>query len=318
MMMIKEKVMRVLAKTKGMTRNEWLKVRNMGVGGSDAAAILGISPYKSVLELWQEKTGQKELTEAESEILHFGQVLEQTVKEEFTRRTGLKVRAKNAILQSEEYPFMLANLDGVINDNGQMAIFEAKTASAYKKEQWEKGVPPEYMAQLQHYMAVTGGYYSKAYIACIVGGNHFVWYEVPRDEEYIANLIEKEKVFWEEVIKCIEPEMDGSSATSEYLAKMYADSNKNTVNLPDAAKDLFVAYDDITEKLFYLNKKKEEIANQFKFFLKEDETGVFNDRRVSWKAVTSNRLDSKKLKDEEPAIYEKYLTSSSYRRMSVA
>ena len=87
------------------------------------------------------------------------------------------------ILQSSEYPFMLADLDGVIKEDGKMCIFEAKTASAYKQEIWEKGVPEAYILQVQHYMAVTGA--EKAYVAALVGGNRFYRYEVLRDDALI-------------------------------------------------------------------------------------------------------------------------------------
>lgn len=158
--------MRILVRTNGMTRAEWLKWRCMGIGGSDASVIAGVNRYRSVFQLWLEKTGQEEPQETDSEYTHFGTVLEPVVKQEFTRRTGLEVRSRRAVLQSSEYPFMLADLDGVIREDGKMCIFEAKTASAYKQEIWEEGVPPEYMFQIQHYMAVTGA--EKTYIAALV------------------------------------------------------------------------------------------------------------------------------------------------------
>ncbi len=156
--------------------------------------IAGINPWRSIYELWQEKTGACIPQEAGNEFTHFGSILESVVKEEFTRRTGLKVRAKNAILQSDDYPFMLADLDGTINEDGEHVIFEAKTASAYKKNEWEYGVPEEYVFQLQHYMAVTG--MRKAYIAALIGGNSFIFHEVRRDQKMIDDIIRMESDFW--------------------------------------------------------------------------------------------------------------------------
>ena len=144
--------MRILAKTKDLTREAWLRIRTQGIGGSDVSILAGINPYKSIYELWKEKTGQSEPSEAQSEYAYFGSVLEPIVKAEFMKRTGLKVRAKNMILQSTDYPFMIADLDGVINDNGEICIFEAKTASEYKLSEWKKGVPMAYIFQVQHYM----------------------------------------------------------------------------------------------------------------------------------------------------------------------
>ena len=155
--------MKVVVKTANLTRQEWLKYRTQGIGGSDVSIIAGINPFKSVHQLWLEKTGQIEVEEENSAYTHFGTMLEPIVRREFSERTGIKVRQKHMLLQSEEYPFMLADLDGVINEDGNMCIFEAKTASAYKQEVWEEGVPAPYILQVQHYMAVTGA--RKTYIA---------------------------------------------------------------------------------------------------------------------------------------------------------
>ena len=120
--------MKVLVKTANLSRKEWLQWRSKGIGGSDVSVIAGVNNFRSIYQLWQEKTEQVEIEESENDYTHFGHILEPIVKQEFMKRTGLKVRAKRMILQSEEYPFMLADLDGVINEEGEMVIFEAKTA----------------------------------------------------------------------------------------------------------------------------------------------------------------------------------------------
>ena len=309
--------MKILTKTAGMSREKWLEYRTKGIGGSDASIIAGINPYKSILQLWREKTGQDIPTGNENEYTHFGHVLESVIKKEFSERTGLKVRAKNAILQSEKYPFMLANLDGVINENGETVIFEAKTASAYKKDQWESGIPEEYMYQLQHYMAVTGC--RKAYIAALIGGNHFIMREIPEDKKMIRHLIEMEQQFWQKnVLGGIEPEADGSDATTEYLADTYADSNKKAIELPREAIELCRQYDRLNSELDNLKKLKSEAENRLKNMLGENETGTVADRTIRWKQIYQTRLDSKLLKKEQADLYEKYAKTTSYRRFEVA
>ena len=309
--------MNILVKTTGLSREEWLEYRTRGIGGSDASVIARINPYKSVIQLWREKTGKEPLVEEENEHTHFGKVLESIVKREFTERTGLKVRARNAILQSEKYPFMLANLDGVINEDGKTVIFEAKTASAYKKEQWEGGIPKEYMFQLQHYMAVTG--YHKAYIAALVGGNHLIMHEVYEDEEMIRYIVEMEQEFWQKnILEGIEPEADGSDATTQYLAEMYPESNGQSVELPKEAIDLCRQYDELSRELDNLKFLKSEAENRLKNMLGDNETGVVADRMIRWKQIQQKRLDSKLLKQEQSEIYERYAKTTSYRRFEVA
>jgi len=163
---------KVFADTSSMSREEWLKYRTMGIGGSDVSVIARINPYRSVFQLWLEKTGQTEPCENGNECTHFGTVLEPIVKQEFTERTGIEIAEPKFIYQHLDYPFMFANLDGVVNVDGEDCIFEAKTASAYKQNEWNTGVPPEYMLQIQHYMAVTG--LKKTYIAALIGGNRCI------------------------------------------------------------------------------------------------------------------------------------------------
>ena len=309
--------MKVLVKTANLERKEWLDWRTKGIGGSDVSVIAGINPYKSVYQLWLEKTGQIEPEQEENEYTHFGTVLEPVIKKEFMERTGLKVRAKKMLLQSSEYPFMLADLDGVINENGELCILEAKTASAYKQDLWKRGVPAEYILQVQHYMAVTKA--KKAYVAALVGGNRFYFHEIERDEEFIRKMIEMESYFWEHnVMSGIEPEADGSSATTDYLNARYRESNGEMIELPQDALSVFEQYDEVSRQLDNLKEEKEAICNRFKSYLKENETGIIGNRRVSWKQIKTTTFDRKRLEKENPDIYGNYVSQSQYRRLSVA
>lgn len=309
--------MNAVVKTKGLTREEWLNYRNMGIGGSDVSVIAGINPYKSVYELWLEKTGQKEMDLEGNEYTYFGNLLESVVRNEFTKRTGIKVRQKHMLLQSEKYPFMIANLDGVIKENGELCIFEAKTASAYKKEVWEKEVPAEYILQVQHYMGVTGA--KKTYIAALVGGNYFVWHVVERDEEMIGKMIAMEVYFWEKyIINGEMPTPDGAKATTEYFNKKFNLSNGSTINLPEEAETVCLEYDKISNQIKNLETSKNALANQLRSYLGEAKVGIIGERKVSWKSISKNTLDTKKLKEEKPEIYSEYITETSYRRLLVA
>ena len=309
--------MRTLVKTANMPREEWLKWRTLGIGGSDVSVIVGLNKFRSVYQLWLEKTGKVVPAEEENDYTHFGTLLEPIVRAEFTRRTGIKVRAKKALLQSEEFPYMIADLDGVIYENGEMCIFEAKTASAYKKEIWEEGVPVEYELQVQHYMAITGA--KKTYIAALVGGNQFFYYEVYRDEELINIIIRAEKKFWEEnVLLGKEPAPDGSNATTDYLKLKYNSSNGETITLPADALELCASYDNLSEQIKAVTERRDAVANQLKAYLKENEVGIIGDRKVSWKSVISTSFDKKRLEQENKEIYEEYVTKTEYRRFMVA
>ena len=136
--------MKKIISTINLPREEWLKERRKGVCGSESSVILGINPYKSILTLWQEKTNRVPVEEKENQYTYFGHVMEPVIKKEFTKRTGLKVRAVNYILQSDKYDWMLADIDGIVREtDGSYSLFEAKTASEYKRDVWENEVPAE-------------------------------------------------------------------------------------------------------------------------------------------------------------------------------
>lgn len=307
---------KVLAKTDGLPYEDWLEYRKLGIGGSDASVVCGVSRYKSPVELWMEKTGQLHPQEA-GEAAYWGTQLEAMVRAEFTKRTGIEVEHKGVLLQSEKHPFMLANLDGTCEhpDYGT-CIFEAKTASAYKAGEWNNAIPDEYQLQLQHYMAVTG--YKAAYIAVLIGGNTFRWKLVERDEELISMLIELETAFWNHVQQVTPPAMDGSHASAKFLSQRFPDSvPASQITLPDTAADLIKQYDIACELLEAVTEQKRSAENKLKEMLGENEAGTAGGRVITWKSVTQERLDSKTLKAEHPALYQKYASKTSSRRFSI-
>lgn len=306
----------VLASTENMSYEDWLEHRKLGIGGSDASVVCGINKYKSPVELWLDKTGQLPPQEA-GEAAYWGTQLESIVRAEFTKRTGIVVTKPTVILQSEEHPFMLANLDGVceVPDVGT-CIFEAKTASAYKAGEWEDTIPDEYQLQIQHYMAVTG--YAGAYIAVLIGGNTFRWKFVERDEELISMLIELESAFWNHVQDCTPPPLDGSEAAVKFLSERFPSSKpQSQIVLPDTAADLLAQYDEACEQLEAVTERKQKAENLLKEMMGENEVGTAGGRIITWKSVAQERLDSKTLKAEHPVLCKKYTNKTSYRRFTI-
>lgn len=307
---------KVLVSTENMSYADWLEYRKQGIGGSDASVVCGINRYKSPVELWMEKTGQLPHQEA-GEAAYWGTQLEPFVRAEFTKRTGIEVSRRNELLQSEEHPFMLANLDGIceVPDVGP-CIFEAKTASAYKVGEWEDAIPDEYALQLAHYMAVTG--YTGAYIAVLIGGNTFKWKFIERDEELISMLIQLETDFWNHVQDGTPPPLDGSDASAKFLAERFPNSRpKSHIILPETADELLAQYDEACEELEAVTERKQKAENLLKEMIGENEVGTAGDRIITWKSVSQERLDSKTLRAEHPVLYKKYVNQTSYRRFSV-
>ncbi len=308
--------MNVLIKTEDLSHAEWLAWRNQGLGGSDAAAACGLSRWKSPVELWMEKTGQLDPKEA-GEAAYWGKLLEPVVRQEFSKRTGLAVQEEKAIFQHPKYPFMLANLDGIVEDpiHGK-GIFEAKTANAFSAQAWENGLPDEYALQLQHYLAVTGVDF--AYVAVLIGGNYFKWQFIPRDEGLIKVLVKLEAHFWNLVKTNTPPPIDGSKASKELLSRLYPEGKKNSsFDLPEEALSLIQEFEQAKADEYEAISIKDTAANKLKELIGENEIGVIQDRTVTWKTVKSERLNSKLFKAEHPELYREFSEESVSRRFNV-
>lgn len=297
-----------------MDRTEWLKARKQGLGGSDCGTIMGVNKWKSSFQLFLEKTGDY-IEEIDNEFIYWGNRLEDMVAEEFAKRTGKKVRRNNHLLVHPEHDFMLANLDRVVV--GERALLECKTTSAYNKDQWESdNVPATYLCQIQHYLAVTG--YEKAYIAVLIGGNHFVWKEIPRDDELIEMIIEREKHFWENhVLANNPPPIDGSPAASEFLNKLYPDDNGETIMLSEEEDKLIDALEHVKAEMKDLEALKKRYENELKMKLEDSTFGVTSLYEVSYKSQVRNTIDSKRLREEMPDIAKKYMKSSQSRPLKI-
>ena len=225
---------RRLASTTELTREQWLDIRQLGIGSSDAAVAVGLSPYKCPLSLWLEKTARKAPEDiSQKEAVLWGVELEPVLAQVYTKRTGYKVRRVNAVLQHPEHTFMLANLDReVVGHPDGPGILEIKTASYHSAPQWEEGVPVAYQCQVLHQLAVTG--HAWAEVAVLIGGQDFRIYRIERDEEKIGDLIRREAHFWQQVRQDWQPEPDGSSDAAAALGWLFPRDDGQTVDLSDS------------------------------------------------------------------------------------
>lgn len=303
----------VLVSTKNMSHQEWLEWRRRGIGGSDAAKIVGVSPFGTPFTVYLEKIGEA-VPEEPGEAAEWGTRLEPVIAEKFEEVTGLKLHRVNKMLFHPEYPFMIANIDRKIA--GRNEGVEIKTASEWIKSKWDGDeVPDEYYLQAMHYMAVTG--FPRWWIAVLIGGNKFRYKCIERNEDVIAALIEAEKRFWWHVENRVPPEPDGSDIATEYLARQYPTSNGQEISLPPDAARWIELYEQAAEDEKAAKALKDEAANKLKAMLGEYERGRVGDRVVTWKAYTTMRLDTKALQVDMPDVYERYARTTESRRFSI-
>lgn len=300
--------------TKGMSREEWLSVRQQGIGSSDAAAAVGLSPYTSPLELWLEKTGRKPPADlSQSEAVFWGAVLEPILATVYQQRTGNKVRRVNAVLQHPECPFMLANLDRAVGYDG---ILEIKTAGWHSSEQWEDTIPEAYQCQVLHQLAVTGKAWAD--VAVLIGGQDFRLYRIERDEERIFELVDRETGFWQCVQDDTPPPADGSESSARALHWLYPQDSGETLDCTesDALNRLFHELLDIKRRREQLEFLEETHKQTLQAAMGPATRAVFAGGRVSWKKPKdSQSVDLKRLLADHPALAQQYaLTTPGTRR----
>lgn len=300
--------------TLNMTREEWLAHRRSSIGGSDAATIVGLNPWGSPYELWADKLGRIPPKE-ENEAMRIGHDLEQYVAERFTEAAGKRVRRENHILRNTAYPFAHANVDRLIV--GEKAGLECKTTSVLNMRKFKDGdFPANYYVQCQHYMMVTG--YDTWYLAVLVLGREFLWFEIKRNEEDIAALIEAEETFWGYVVKQEAPPVDGTDACGRTLDALYPESDPNeSIDLTAVAKEL-EHRSELCSQIKTLELQKKQCENAIKDFMQGSERGSCEGYKVSWKSQDRITLDSKKLAADHPEIdLTAYQRSSSSRIMRI-
>lgn len=305
----------VVAKTEGMPRKKWLELRKHGVGGSDAAAVCGMNRWRGPLDVFMDKTS-KELVDHDTEAMYWGRRMEPVLRDEFAVRTGLSVEAVPYMFHYKEYPFMLADIDGIVHEkDGSVSLLELKTAGGYAEKDWTDGLPQEYFIQIQHYLAVVD--LPKAYVAVLIGGNQFKIEEIPRDDETIQMMIAMEAAFWNNhVLKNTPPAVDATSENA--LNTLYPASDGTSVILGTEADDIIADLESIKDLEAQIKAQKATDENALKAMLGKSECAKTpGGYSVRWKSSTTSRLDTAKLKDEVPDIVAKYTKTSSYRRFSV-
>ncbi len=302
----------VLANTLDMSREQWLELRRKGLGGSDAAAIVGLDRYRSAFDVYADKIGLKE-EQPDNEAMRQGRDLENYVAQRFMEATGKKVRRRNAILQHPEYPFMTANIDRrVVREN---AGLECKTTSILNKTKFAQGeFPANHYVQCMHYMAVTGA--ERWYLAELVLNKGFYVFTIERDETEIQALIEAEKDFWENhVLKQIPPAPDGSESTSEVIKQLFPEAKEREEVALFGYEDKIEQYLQLEAQLKELEKQKDAIKQELQLTLSDAEIGRAQGYIVEWKNQIRQTLDTKRLKKEQAEIYTNYLKSAQTVRV---
>jgi len=313
-----------LVETKDLSRDEWLSVRKNGIGGSDAAAAVGLSPYMSPLELWLIKTRSdanlpRPNPNDTTDPVYWGTLLEPIVAASYTKQTGNKVRRVNAVLRHPTIPFMLANVDREVVGCRDVQLLECKTAGEFGARLWRDGVPEYVQLQVQHQLAVTGR--QAADVAVLLCGQKLEVHRIERDDGLIARLIELETAFWRFVTTDSPPPVDGSDSADRALRCLYPGAG-GTVDFTDDRRlssvfaDLVAVRADIEARQQVEAKLKQTIQQA----MGEADRAVFETGEVSFKrSRDGSGIDIKRLLADHPQFEPQYaITKPGSRRFLVS
>jgi putative phage-type endonuclease len=290
--------------------------RKMYLGSSDCAAVLGMSRWRTQLQVWAEKTGQIEPEDISEKIaVRLGNKLEQTVAELFMEETGKKVVRVNEPVLHKDWPFLRAQIDRRVI--GEDAILECKTCSAWKAKEWEgQEIPQEYILQCYHQLAVTGK--AKAYIAVLIGNQDFKWKEIPRSEKVIDDIVRREVEFWEHFILAEVMPFQISANDSETLQALFPEAQAQTEKeLADEANRLCEELDALHQDKKSIEGSIDQKENELKAMIGDFESGKTSLYTITWKNQKTTRIDTKRIKDEAPDIFEKYSKTTNSRVLRI-
>lgn len=295
--------------TANMPREEWLELRRTGIGGSDAAAIVGLSAWATPYTVYMDKLGllpEKEDTEA----MRQGRDLEEYVAKRFMERTGKKVRRCNSMIRNPRYPFALADIDfRIVSEN---AGLECKTTSTLDLAQFN-GVefPEKYYPQCVHYLAVTGA--DRWYLAVLVLGRGFFVYVLERNEAEIAALMGAEEQFWQKVQDQEPPNITGRDPDTEAMGTLWADSSDESIDL-FGMDHLFRQLKSLEESMAITKTLKNQAINEIKGKMQTASNGICGPYKCTWKTQQRRSLDIDALREDFPEIpFDDYMRVTKSR-----
>lgn len=284
------------------------------IGGSDAATILGVSPWQTRYQLWARKTGliQDVTDPAKEKIFARGKRLEPVILQMFEDETGLKVQHRNRRFCDSEYSFLAAEIDG---ETGNENV-DAKSAQPFSRHLWgEPGsdeIPIYYAAQFMHGLMVTGR--DVCHVAAMIGLDDFRIFKIQRDDELIALIRERELEFWELVQSQTPPPIE----TAEDALSVWPTSRLETAEVSEAVADLVQKLKLVKAQIKGLEMRETELKDAILPAFQDAEAIASAGRILAtWKSQNASRLDQKALAAAHPDIVEQFKFTSSTRVLRI-
>jgi len=295
--------------TKDISNENWRMLRRKGIGGSDVAAILGQSRYKTALQVYEEKLGIAEDQE-DNERMMAGRRLEPVIAKWWSETTGRKIRVDYKIRIHPKYSPLIGNIDRLITSSPGHGpeVLECKNTNGYSFKIWQDdGLPPEYYYQGMHYLSITG--YECVCFAILVDGYKLYTIEVMRDDELIETMNEQLLDFWyNNVLAKKAPDPQNSEDIARKFRKV---DNEKTLDIAGNTTIINTCHEllGVKQQLKPLEEKKKRLEEEIKMVMQDSAILMSGDEKlVTWKqASESTRFDDKALLEDYPELYKKYL-----------
>ncbi len=294
------------------TRAEWLKLRKMGIGGSDVAPLLGLSKWRTPLDIYISKIGKPDETDNAS--MEWGRRLEPVIRQKYAEAVGMEVTVPSFMFQHPEHKFMIADVDGIRADGRIVEIKTARTQMGWGEEGTDE-IPDYYKTQVQHYMTVLGA--KSCDVAVLIGASDFRIYTVESDPELESLLIEAEADFWH---KHVEPKLPPPPMTLKEMQVAFPVSRKAAVECSSEIFNHVEALALIQDKMKELKEQEDAHKAVIQGAMGEADTLSHLGQVIcTWKSSKPvARFDSAALKAAMPDIYNQYLkTGAPTRRFTL-
>lgn len=288
--------------------------RTKYIGGSDIAAIRGISRWRTRLEVWAFKVGITPPVKSNI-AMDLGTELEDYVAKRFTKETGKAVRRVNKAFTDKEKPYLKGHIDRDVV--GEDAILECKTCSAFMAKAWEgEEIPADYILQVYFYLMLTGA--SKAYIAVLIGNHDFKIKEINRTpdvEKAIADIRECAIDFWENYVMTNVMPVDFVAGDKDVLSQIFpVNKIPKMVELPSELTSNLEEMQSADKDIKTLSARIEQLKNEVRAAIGDNDGGICGTWEVSWKAQgTAGKFDKEKFDKDYPGVYSKYVTKGVTR-----
>lgn len=285
---------------------EWREERRKGIGGSDVAAIMGLSAYRTPYQVWLDKTIGSTDDVSDKPAVMWGNILEHIIGEHYAEQhPDRTVRRVNGMLRSIERPWAQASLDYEVRDPELgWGILEIKTAGWRREDDWSDGVPIYYVTQVAHYLSVSGRPFAD--VAVLIAGQDYREYRVMRDEEDIETVNRAVDEFWRDHVESgVAPDVDAPD--NRYVFEAHPEPGDEYVEVSDAqTADLLSRWINAKSDLDYAKERVDELGAKLKGVIGDSKGLESKVGKLTWVRSERSTFDTKRFRAEHPEMFKTY------------